>query len=76
MKLKNRIAAIQLEKGQVWKLEDTHIEIVAMGKRLTHYRRLSHLKQKGAPVKLETIQTVENYLKTHQATLVKDPSAN
>lgn len=76
MKLKNRIAAIQLEKGQVWKLEDTHIEIVAMGKRLTHYRRLAHLKQKGAPVKLETIQTVENYLRTHQATLVKDPGAN
>jgi acylphosphatase len=76
MKLKNRIASIQLEKGQVWKLEDTHIEIVAMGKSLTHYRRLTHLKQKGVPVKLERIQTVENYLKTHGATLVKNSASN
>jgi len=76
MKLKNRLAAIQLEKGQVWKLEDSHIEIVAMGKSLTHPRRLAHLKQKGVPVKLERIQTVENYLKTHGATLIKNSGAN
>ncbi len=70
------MAAIQLEKGQLWKLEDAHIEIVAMGKSLTHYRRLTHLKQKGVPVKLERIQTVENYLKAHGATLIKNTESN
>jgi hypothetical protein len=52
-------------------LEDTHIEIVALGKSLTHYKRYFSLKQKGVPTKLEKTITVENYLRDKGATLVK-----
>lgn len=75
MKPNNRTKPITLEKGQIWKLEDTHIEIVALGKSLTHYKRYFSLKQKGVPTKLEKTTTVENYLRNKGATLVKAISA-
>jgi hypothetical protein len=70
VKAKNRITPTPLAKGQLWKLDSFHIEIVEMGKNLTHYKRLHHLKQKGVPVKLERIDVVENFLRTNKATLV------
>ena len=71
MKAKNRISSIALEKGQLWKLEDTHIQIVEVGKTLIHYKRFSNLKQKGVPTKLERAGTVADFLKAKRATLVQ-----
>lgn len=70
MKSKNRVAAVTLEKGQIWRLEDSHIQIVEIGKNLTHYKRYNNLKQKGVPTKLERTRAVEQYLKSQRATLV------
>lgn len=70
MKTKNRIARFALEKGQLWKLEDAHIQIVEVGKTLIHYKRLNNLKQKGVPTKLERARTVADFLKSKRATLV------
>lgn len=71
MKAKSRIGTIVLEKGQIWRLEDSHIQIVEIGKSLTHYKRFTSLKQKGVPTKLERTRTVEEYLKTRKAILVR-----
>ena len=63
-----------LEKGQLWQLKDTHLEIVDLGKRLTHYRLLPGLKQKGVPVRLGGIEEVQKYLKANKAKLIKKDS--
>jgi hypothetical protein len=70
MKSKNRVSAVTLQKGQIWRLEDSHIQIVEIGKNLTHYKRFNNLKQKGVPTKLERTRAVEEYLKAQRATLV------
>ncbi len=70
MKTKSRIAPVALEKGQLWKLEDAHIQIVDVGKTLIHYKRLNNLKQKGVPTKLERACTVADFLKAKRATLI------
>ena len=71
MKSTKKVSPIALEKGQLWKLSDTLIEIVGVGKSLAHYKRFHNPKQKGVPTKLERIQTVENYLKNEGAILVE-----
>ena len=70
MKSKNRIAPISLAKGQVWKLEDKHLEIMEVGKTLTHYRL--YRNQKRVPISLGGITTVTEYLRSKGATLIKE----
>ena len=70
MKITKKNAPITLAKGQLWKIDDAIIEIVALGKSLTHYRRLRSVNQKGAPTRLEKIGTVLDYLQSKKATLV------
>lgn len=62
-----------LEKGQLWQMKDTHVEIVEVGKRLAHYRLLPRLNQRGIPVKLGRREELEAFLKSHGAKLVKRP---
>lgn len=76
MKSKNRITRVALAKGQLWKLEDSLIQIVAIGKSLTHYKRFNNPNQKGVPTKLERTQTVETYLKAKGATLIREPNGD
>ena len=68
-------AALALEKGQVWQLPDGLIMIVALGKNLTHYKRLRTVGQKGVPTKLERTSTVADYLKANKATLITQKQA-
>lgn len=70
MKSNNRVARIALKKGQIWRIDDSHIQIVEIGKSLTHYKRFNNLKQKAVPTKLERTSAVEEYLKTRRAILV------
>lgn len=72
MKVKKQTALKPLEKGQLWQMKDTHLEIVDLGKRLTHYRLLPALKQKGVPVRLGGIAEVQKYLKANKAKLIKN----
>ena len=67
MKVKSRIAP--LVKGQLWKMNDVHIEIMEVGKTLTHYRLYQN--QKRVPISLGGIGTVQEYLKKNKAILVK-----
>ena len=70
MKLKKLTPAPSLVKGQLWKTEKGHVEIMEVGKTLTHYRLFQN--QKRVPTSLGRIQMVQDYLKTNQAKLVKN----
>ena len=58
-----------LAKGQLWKMEDRHIEIMEVGKTLTHYRLFQN--QKRVPISLGGIAAVQAYLRTNGAKLVR-----
>jgi hypothetical protein len=70
MKLKKSVLPPTLEKGQLWKTEKGHVEIMEVGKTLTHYRLFQN--QKRVPTSLGRIQMVQDYLKNNQAKLVKN----
>jgi hypothetical protein len=67
-----KITAPPLAKGQLWKMEDKHIEIMEVGKTLTHYRLFQ--SQKRVPISLGGIAAVQAYLKTNGAKLVRKAS--
>ncbi len=68
-----KLAPKALEKGQLWKMGDTHIEIMEVGKTLTHYRRFQN--QKRVPTSLGAIRTVQDYLHENGAKLIKKKAA-
>lgn len=70
MKLKNPSSPPSLVKGQLWKTEKGHVEIMEVGKTLTHYRLFQN--QKRVPTSLGRIQMVQDYLRNNQAKLVKN----
>jgi hypothetical protein len=70
MKLKNATPAPSLAKGQLWKTERGNVEIMEVGKTLTHYRLFQN--QKRVPTSLGRIQMVQDFLKNNQARLIKN----
>jgi hypothetical protein len=64
-----------LANGQVWKTETAYIQIVELGKRLIDYRMMRQLGQ-SRRTQTSSIETMENYLKTNEARLVKGNSRN
>jgi hypothetical protein len=64
-----------LANGQVWKTENAYIQIVELGKRLIDYRMMRQLGQ-SRRTQTSSIETMENYLKTNEARLVKGNSRN
>ena len=73
MKPKKADACLELAKGQLWKMDDKQIEIMEVGKTLTHYRVFQN--QKRVPISLSGIAAVQTYLKTNGAKLVRRPAA-
>ena len=65
-----------LAKGQVWKTRAADIEIVALGKRLIHYRITRQLGRKAVSAQLSGIEAMENYLHNNAAQLVSSDSTN
>ena len=59
-----------MAKGQLWKTEDAHIQIVDLGKMLVHYKMLRDLRQMRR-TQMSRIDTMEGYLKTNKAQLVE-----
>ena len=59
-----------LEKGQVWKLGETFVQITDAGKRLIHYRIVKTLQQRGVRSHLASIETVQSFLKSNRAELL------
>jgi hypothetical protein len=72
MKVKDNLkkSSPALAKGQLWKLEDTHIQIVELGKMLVHYKMLRELGQMRR-TQMSRIDSMETYLRDNRATLVK-----
>jgi len=65
-----------LAKGQVWKTRAADIEIVALGKRLIHYRITRQFGRKRVSAQISGIRAMANYLTANAARLVKGPSTN
>ena len=65
-----------LVKGQLWKTRAADIEIVALGKRLIHYRITRQFGRKKVSAQISGIEAMANYLATNEARLVKGPSTN
>jgi len=65
-----------LARGQVWKTRAADIEIVALGKRLIHYRITRQLGRKAMSTQISGIEAMENYLRTNAAQLVDGDSTN
>jgi hypothetical protein len=63
------VPMVPLAKGQLWKMEDKHIEIMEVGKTLTHYRLFQ--SQKRVPISLGGIAAVQAYLRSNGAVLVR-----
>ena len=64
-----KFTMVPLAKGQLWKMDDRHIEIMEVGKTLTHYRLFQ--TQKRVPISLGGIVAVQAYLKTNGARLIR-----
>ncbi len=60
-----------VETGQVWKMEDSRLEISLVGKTLVHYKHFKGLT-KRAPISLSAKDALEKYLKTNKAILVQE----
>jgi hypothetical protein len=65
-----------LAKGQVWKTCAANIEIVALGKRLIHYKITKQFGRKRMSAQISGIEAMANYLAANAARLVKGPSTN
>jgi hypothetical protein len=65
-----------LAKGQIWRTGVADIEIMALGKRLIHYRITKQLGRKGVSSQISGIQAMADYLKVNQARLIRGASNN
>jgi len=70
MKTNTKKAPIALAKGQLWRMGHAHVQIVDMGKLLVHYKLLRDLGQMRR-TQMSRIDTMEVYLKTNEAQLVR-----
>lgn len=71
-----RMTTGPLAKGQIWKTRAANIEIVAIGKRLIHYRVTRQLGPKQVSAQLSGIGAMAEYLKRNAAVLVKGAARN
>ena len=67
---KSRIPANLLETGQVWRMDDSRLQIELVGKRLVHYKLIKG-EAKRTPLSLSNKKNVEKYLKDNKAVLVQ-----
>lgn len=59
-----------LQKGQIWEMTESNIQIKMVGKRLVHYKQFKG-KITRATTSLASIVTLEKYLADHQAVLTQ-----
>jgi len=64
-----------LAKGQRWKTKDAYVEIVQLGKTLIDYKLLRELGQRRR-TQTTTFKSMEDYLTTNEARLIKGASRN
>ncbi len=59
-----------LQLGQVWKLEDSNVQIGLVGKLLVHYKHFKGKKPVRVPTSLTGIRKLEHFLLENKAILV------
>lgn len=70
VKKKQKEQLLSLVKGQLWKVDEVHLQVIEVGKTLVHYR---HFKQHHrVPASIASILSVEKYLKTNKAKLIEN----
>ncbi len=65
-----------LAEGQIWRTGAADIEIVALGKRLIHYRITRQFGRKRVSAQISGIEAMASYLSANAARLVRGTSAN
>jgi len=70
MNQKSRVSLKQLESGQVWRMQDSHLEIGLVGKHLVHYKLIKG-ETKRTPTSLSGKKAVETFLRENKAVLVE-----
>jgi hypothetical protein len=75
MKTNRKKSLPALANGQLWKTDNAYIQIVELGKRLIDYRMMRQLGQ-ARRTQTSSIETMEKYLKTNEARLVRGNSRN
>jgi hypothetical protein len=73
---KSRIDLRELElvRGQLWRADESFIQIMDVGKMLVHYRRSSRPETRSAPVRINSKTEILGYLRRHQAVLLEEPA--
>ena len=61
---------LQLAEGQVWKVDDAYLHIVAFGKRMIYYKMMRLPGESKLPTQMIGIEPLAVYLKATEATLV------
>jgi hypothetical protein len=69
MSQKSRTPAKELESGQIWRMQDSQLEVGLVGKHLVHYKLIKG-ETKRTPTSLSPKKTVETYLRQNRAVLV------
>lgn len=59
-----------LEKGQLWRADESYLQIVEIGNRLVHYKLLQRPDQRAALTRLIGIDALAVYLRNTEASLV------
>jgi hypothetical protein len=59
-----------LAKGQLWKTDNTYLQIVDLGKRQIHYKLMKDPRQPVVMTRLIRIDALAVYLRATEATLV------
>lgn len=73
MKLRRNSRPPTLAKGQIWKLDECHLEITHLGKRLTEFKRYRDIAKRRAIPEMTHIEDLQNMLIAQQAALVQQP---
>jgi hypothetical protein len=68
---KRKPSSPDLLKGQIWKANDTYVQIVDAGKTLIHYTMSAKPRQRGLRVHMATRETVQGFLKSKRAKLME-----
>src|SRR5258708_3505128 len=56
-----------LEKGQIWKMGESYLEVTEIGKRLVHYKLATKTKQRGLRSHMASSLTVQAFLTSNRA---------
>ena len=64
-----------VERGQLWQLDGSQVQIVFVGRSLVHFKHLRHAKQKGIGVQLQKISELQDTLRLRGAKLVCLPKS-